>query len=94
MIEFNWDDVTGTLNLSGKVVLDVLSGWRETDTVLAYPVKRVDLGAVHQVDSAILAFFLVWSKNIQQPLEVIQPPEELLNLLYLYDMEEIVLLNS
>ena len=90
MADLEWCERRSTIILPRDVTLEVLSDKLNVKEVLAYPVKVVDFSAVQQVDSAVLALLLVWSKNSPPPLQVLKPPAELLGLMRLYDLEEVV----
>ena len=90
MANLEWCESRCTITLPSDVTLEVLSDKLNLKKVLAYPVKVVDFSAVQQVDSAVLALLLVWSKKSPPPIQVLKPPAELLGLMRLYDLEEVV----
>jgi len=98
-----WNESTGTIIMPNDVTIEVLSELLKVKKVLSYPVKMVDFSAVQQVDSAVLALLLVWSKNSTPqggtensfpPIQVLNAPDELLGLMRLYDLEEVILVKS
>ncbi len=94
MTNLEWNESTCTITLPSDVTLEALSGLLKVKKVLSYPVSVVDFSTVEQVDSAVLALLLVWSKNSPPPIQVLNVPDELLGLIRLYDLENVILVKS
>lgn len=87
-----WNDVEAKLVLPEQVGIDLLADLIKQNKWLKLPVKKVDFSQVVKADSAIFAVLLIWAANTDEPLEVIQLPEDLKVLIKLYDLDDVLTL--
>lgn len=90
MSKLNWIEESRVITLPAVVTLETLPELIKSSKSLELPVLKADFSQVTQVDSAILALLLTWSKNTGQALVVMSAPSELLTLIQLYDLEDVI----
>jgi ABC-type transporter Mla MlaB component len=85
-----WDEWQGKLSLPEIVDISVLPKLIKQNSWLSLPVKEVDFTAVDKADSAVLAVLLYWAQQSETKLKVVNFPQQLDNLIELYDLNSII----
>lgn len=67
--------------------LSVEKLWKDRSTFFADRVA--DLSSVDKIDSAGISFLVLWSKEHEEKLRVINPPAEAINLIKLFKVNEL-----
>jgi len=71
-------------------MITVPAAAREGDTVVGSDVKRIDLSAVTDVDSAAVALLLEWARRVGPSLRIEGASASLRNLARLYSMDQLL----
>lgn len=90
----SWNASSGTLTLPAQLGIQDLPNIIKQNKWLELPVTKVDFSHVEKADSAILSVLLHWAKNQQVSIKVVALPEALLSLIELYDLQEIIHLET
>ncbi|VAW46581.1 hypothetical protein MNBD_GAMMA03-686 [hydrothermal vent metagenome] len=95
MPKLEWCEKSSVMKLPSVVTLETLPELlKQSKSILLLPVKWVDFSLVQQADSAVLALLLIWSKNSSPPLKALELPDSLQNLITLYDLESIIIIDN
>lgn len=90
----NWDATNGSLRLPEQLDIHILPKLIKQDKWLELPVTTVDFSQVKKADSAILSVLLHWAKTQQAPIKVIALPQALISLIELYDLQDVLHLET
>ncbi|CAN8142784.1 STAS domain-containing protein [uncultured Thiomicrorhabdus sp.] len=89
----NWQVESGCLQLPQELTILNLDVWAKAHKVLQLPVRTVDFAANQKMDSSVLEIIAHWAMNSEQPISLLNCPQQAQTLIELYSLQELVQLD-